>query len=73
MSSLVPWTVITRAPILSDSVRSHNWLGPIDGSSAFKAAQLNFELDGEIVEAIVKGTHYVVTNPAHANITSTGV
>jgi hypothetical protein len=69
MSSLVPWTVITRVPVLSHSVRCHDWLGPIDGNTAFKAAQVKFEPSGEIVDALVKGTHYVVTNPAHANKT----
>ena len=69
MSSLVPWTVITRIPVLSQSVRSHDWLGPVDGDVAFKAAQMKFEPNGEIVDAIVKGSHYVVTNPAHANKT----
>ena len=77
MSALVPWTVITRALVGSGlvitPVRSHKWLGPIDDNIAFKAAKIKFNLNGEIVDAIVKGSHHVVTDPAHVNKTQTYV
>ena len=63
----VPWTVIVRKQRGEKYViNSYDWSGPSDSTAAFSSAKNDFDNDSDCVDAIIKGTHYVIMAPAHA-------
>jgi hypothetical protein len=67
MTPEVPWTVIVRRQAEEKYViYSYDWIGPSDSKAAFSSAKNDFDNDSDCVDAIIKGSHYVIMAQAHA-------